>query len=64
MLVEDNKPRKQPRPARGFSATPPPGFIKYEGRSFILVGADRLARRIRSVRESIARRRMRADRRC
>jgi hypothetical protein len=44
MLIEDNKPRKQPRPPRGFSATAPPGFALPEGRSFILVAGDRIGR--------------------
>jgi hypothetical protein len=44
MLIEDNKPRKEPRPPRGFSATAPPGFALPEGRSFILVAGDRVGR--------------------
>jgi hypothetical protein len=44
MLIEDNKPRKRPRPPRGFSATAPPGFALPEGRSFILVAGDRIGR--------------------
>jgi hypothetical protein len=44
MIVDDNKSQGHPRPPRGLPATAPPGFIRREGRSFILVGAEKLGR--------------------
>jgi hypothetical protein len=53
MLIEDNKPQKEPRPPRGFSATAPPGFALPEGRSFILVAGDRIGRFVKRRLEAL-----------
>jgi hypothetical protein len=43
-MITDDRERVDGAPPRDFSATPPPGFLESEGRSFVLVGADRVAR--------------------
>lgn len=38
------------RPPRGFSASPPPGFVKSEGRGLIVVAVDRIGEIARASR--------------
>ena len=53
MLTDSDQTPRKPRPPHGFSPTAPPGFVKLEGRSFILVAADRIGEIARDVRRSL-----------
>jgi hypothetical protein len=51
---ESSQDRRRPRPPRGFSVTPPPGFYKPEGRSFILVYGDRVRELVGAIGAAVA----------
>jgi hypothetical protein len=44
MLSEDPRLYPKPRPPRGFSDTAPPGFVRLEGRSVVLIAVERIGR--------------------
>ncbi len=65
MLSEDPTHLPKPRPPRGFSETAPPGFVRLEGRSIVLIAVERLGRvtHLTQLRDSFVRRfRERVDR--
>ncbi len=58
MLSEDPTLQPKPRPPRGFSETAPPGFVRLEGRSLVLIVVERIGRltHLTQLRESFLQR--------
>jgi hypothetical protein len=49
MIIDDKTPQRKPRPPRGFPEEPPPGFFLTEGKSILVIAAERIGQFLRKV---------------